>query len=58
MNPSEALEWLLENGAEEEAEGVAMDLKGKLASGAGHLRRQEDSAPGKMSLLYNHLPNF
>jgi hypothetical protein len=57
MNPSEALEWLLENGAEEEAEGVAMDLKGKLASGAGHLRRQEDSAPGKMS-LYNHLPNF
>jgi hypothetical protein len=54
MNPGEALEWLLENAGEEESD-VAMDLKGKATSSAGHLRRQQEAAPGEMSLSYNRL---
>jgi hypothetical protein len=55
MNPSEALEWLLENGAEEESEDVAMNLKGEAACSVGPPRRQQEGAPGMMSLSCTHL---
>jgi hypothetical protein len=46
MNPREALEWLLENRAEEESEDAA-DLKQEAASGC--LKRQQEAvASGKM----------
>jgi hypothetical protein len=46
MNPSEALEWLLENRAEEEPED-AVDLKHEAASVCPR-RQQETAAAGKM----------
>lgn len=54
MNPSEALEWLLENGAGEQSD-VATDLNVKAAASEGRLRRQQEAVPGKTSLSHNHL---
>jgi hypothetical protein len=55
MNPTEALEWLLDNGAGEELEDETVDLEGETASDAGRLRQQQEVAAGKISLVCNHL---
>jgi hypothetical protein len=53
MNPSKALDWILENDAEKEPQEDAVDLKVPPSSGAGYLQCSQEVASNiSRSLAY------